>query len=369
LRVSGNPPVLYNLPAIVRMAMVMGSATIWAFLIILFYALIFLLHIFFGREVMGSPAPFILLLLNSVLTFVVFALFNRWRNRIFRELYVRTRYGTARFAKPEELQDLTGKKGVYIGGDIYSYFKQGHILTVCKTRGGKGTNLIIPNLLGKGGYQGSIVVIDPKAENIAVTARYQGKIGQHVLALDPWGLHTGEGATFNPLDLLSANPDDDRLSDDADSLAEMIVPFDATAKDQFFNDRARALICGMFIFIAISQTPENRTLTTLWKWLRLSLDELGELLAQMSVCDNAVVRACANEAANIMSATPKTFASILSSAQQFTDFLKSVPLQRSLASSNFSINDLAKEKTSLYIIIPPDLIVTKVSCMRRRPYQ
>src|SRR6185295_13944746 len=43
-----------------------------------------------------------------------------------------------------------------------------HTLIVAKTRAGKGTRVIIPTLLR---YDASVLVIDPKGENAAITAR------------------------------------------------------------------------------------------------------------------------------------------------------------------------------------------------------
>lgn len=44
----------------------------------------------------------------------------------------------------------------------------GHVLTVAPTRSGKGVGLVVPNLLN---YAGSMMVVDPKGENWAVTHR------------------------------------------------------------------------------------------------------------------------------------------------------------------------------------------------------
>ncbi|MBO0950592.1 type IV secretory system conjugative DNA transfer family protein [Fibrella sp. HMF5405] len=94
------------------------------------------------------------------------------------------KFGSARFARPKELNAYRTGPGLYIGGE-FVFKDKGHKLTVAGTRGGKGTNLIIPNLLGLGGCQGSWVVIDPKGENAAITVRYQRESGQNVVILNP----------------------------------------------------------------------------------------------------------------------------------------------------------------------------------------
>lgn len=359
------PPVLAPLLPVVRVAIILGAIVIWMILLGIVYLLFFLFNIVFTERFLSSPAPFILIATNFLLSLVTLVFFNAWRGRIRSDAVEGERFGTARFAKPEELEDLTNKKGLYIGGNIYTYHKQGHLLTVAGTRGGKGTNLIIPNLIGKGFYDGSWVVIDPKGENATITARYQRSTGRDVLILDPWSLETksGEGSTYNPLDLITGQENKDYLVDDASIIAEMIVPISSTG-EQFFNDRARSLIAGMVIHLVESKDDEELTLSKIWEWLRFKQDDWNNLLAEMSVSDNAIVQATANETLNLLQTSDRTFGSVMASAQQYTDFLKSPALQKSLVKSNFDVKNLSNGNTTLYVIIPADKLKTHYQWLR-----
>ena len=64
----------------------------------------------------------------------------------------------------------------------------GHLMTIASTGAGKGVGCIIPALLR---HSGPVVVIDPKGENYAVTARARKEMGQQVILLDPFEV-TGE---------------------------------------------------------------------------------------------------------------------------------------------------------------------------------
>ena len=75
-------------------------------------------------------------------------------------------------------------------------------MTTAGTRSGKGVNLIIPNLLGIAPYSGSFVVIDPKGENAAITARRQEELGREVIILNPWNLLDMRNDPYNPFDLI-----------------------------------------------------------------------------------------------------------------------------------------------------------------------
>jgi type IV secretion system protein VirD4 len=64
------------------------------------------------------------------------------------------------------------------------YRKDGHLITFAPTGAGKGVRAIIPNLLH---YGGPVIVVDPKGENFAITARYRSTVlGQRIFLLDPF---------------------------------------------------------------------------------------------------------------------------------------------------------------------------------------
>lgn len=59
-----------------------------------------------------------------------------------------------------------------------------HLWNSAQNRSGKGTGLIIPNLCL---WPGSAVIIDPKGENAAITARNRALLdGHQAIALDPF---------------------------------------------------------------------------------------------------------------------------------------------------------------------------------------
>lgn len=354
-------PTLDPLLPVQRKAMVIGGIAVWGVLLGFFLFLAIM-----GRGFIGSLSWLLVLFsINIVLTIGFLLGFKGWRNSKSKEILAdeSERFGTARFADPEELADLTMNKGLYIGNLNYAYAKQGHLLSVAGTRGGKGVNLIIPNLLGQTDYDGSFFVIDPKGENAAITARYQRSIDRDVHILDPWGLQTTPDtvSSYNPLNLITGKEDNEHLSDDAGIIAEMIVP-GSDKGDQFFNDRARSLISGLLMHLVL--TEENPSLAKIWEWLRLSDTPFNNLIADMATSDNFIVKATGCEVMNIMIKSDKTFGSILSTAQQYTDFLKSPALQKSLETSSFDINQLSDGNTTLYVIIPADKLVSHYQWLR-----
>lgn len=364
-----KPPYLSDLPPIARAGMwifgVCFYVAYWLTLVLLYYFLRYVLKIESAQGFFVTVAYFIL---HLVLCALAFRTFQRWQVGIINMLLEGEKFGTARFAYNDELYPYTQKGGIYIGGG-YTFSDKGHVLTVAGTRGGKGMNLIIPNLLGVGGYQGSWVVIDPKGENAAITARYQREQGQKVVILNPWGLleeNIGESHSYNPLDLL-ADKNSIHLVDDVQIIAEMLVPVSKDEKDKFFSDNARSIVAGLLLHLVTSQEPEKQVLKTIWQWVRLHGDKWNELLADMAVSDHPAygetVRNAAGEILKLMAAGDNTFGSIMATVLQCTEFLKSPALQKAMQ-SGFSPQELADGRTTLYVIIPADKLQSHYRWLR-----
>ncbi len=373
-------PVLYPILPIVRVAMIIGAVMIWVVLLVVIWLFITLIP----EEWLYGGAIFYYLGINAVLGLFVFLVFKGWRIGINNALVEGNKFGSARFARDSELKPYQDGKGFYIGCD-YSFSDKGHILTCAGTRGGKGTNLIIPNLLGASEYQGSWVVIDPKGENAAITARYQAAQGQQVVVLNPWGLlaeNLPPAASYNPLDILK-DTSNINLVDDAQMVAEMIVPIDRNDRNKFFTDNARAIVSGLLLHMVTydeslaqdkvkddeTETPKTieQSLTTLWKWVRLPKAQWQKLIEDMNVNDHKAfgdtVKQAANEIEKLMVAGDRTWGNIIATVLQCTDFIKSPALQQSMQSS-FNPSTLSDGKTTMYIIIPADKLQSHARWLR-----
>jgi type IV secretion system protein VirD4 len=358
-------PALYDLRPIVRIAMILGAVMIW---VILIGSLWLFVH-FVPYEWVQSGAVFYYLGINAVLGFVVFLAFRKWRHGISEAKIAGGKFGSARFAREDELEPYEQNKGFYLGGR-YCFNDKGHILTVAGTRGGKGTNLIIPNLLGASDYSGSWVVIDPKGENAAITTRYQRERGQNVVILNPWELlkeNVGEAHSYNPLDILS-DTSNINLVDDAQMIAEMIVPIEKKDNNRFFTDNARAIVSGLLLHMATYEDqPVEKSLKTLWQWVRLPEDKWLKLIEDMNVNDHVVfgdtVKQAAHEIEKLMKAGDKTWGNIIATVLQCTDFIKSPALQKSME-SGFDPKALSDGKTTLFVIIPADKLQSHARWLR-----
>src|ERR1700747_2042150 len=150
------------------------------------------------------------------------------------------RFGDARHADfvydADNMQELLQEEGIWFGEIGGQYDRTGkaqkwttamysgprHVVTVAPNRTGKGTCAIIPNLLL---LPRSVICVDPKGQNAAVTARRR-RAGGPVYVLNPFGEHTGAPWSlpqhrFNPLAHLSI--DSPNLSADVAGVAEALI--------------------------------------------------------------------------------------------------------------------------------------------------
>jgi type IV secretion system protein VirD4 len=125
------------------------------------------------------------------------------------------------------------------------YYKgKRHLMTLGPTRSGKDTALLVPNLHR---LKRSVIVIDPKGELAAITARYRKRFG-HVVIFDPFGelrrlglSHRSDG--YNPFAIPGFNVRDREFYSQAISHAESVVNLERT-NEVHFPERGRDLFAA-----------------------------------------------------------------------------------------------------------------------------
>ncbi len=142
-------------------------------------------------------------------------------------------------------------------GDKILYGGDQHVLVFGPNGKGKGTRVLMPNLLQSSGS--SIVVVDPKGELAAVTAAYRRKLGR-VVILNPFGVLADrpgyehlKSDGFNPLAAMSSTSPS--FNADAARLADALVRVEGS--DPHWTQSARALIAALIMFVVLErENPE-----------------------------------------------------------------------------------------------------------------
>jgi type IV secretion system protein VirD4 len=262
-----------------------------------------------------------------------------------------------------------------LSGDLLEH----HILTIAPTGSGKGVGLVIPNLLE---YEHSVMVIDPKGENYLMTAQVRGRNGRKVILLDPFGecekrknddVPLTPYRSFNPLDFLSV--EDENVGDDCAVLADMLVLQTGQEKDPHWNDKARAILKGLILYVVRAGKPK-----TLAELRRVVVEELcnntvvgrhGETRSYQFVQvlknypDDKIINRTGFE---IESMPNEERGSVLSTVLRHTEFLDSQSVAHCLDQSDMSSDELLAllrtGQLSLYFVLPADKFSAYARVMR-----
>lgn len=125
-------------------------------------------------------------------------------------------------------------------GRYLRFAGQQFALLAAPTRSGKGVGIVIPNLLS---YPDSVVVLDIKQENYAVTAGFRRACGQAVFLFNPFA-EDFRTHRYNPLSAIT-----DGVFRIGDILAIGYALYPAGGHDDFWKDQARNLFLGIVLLL------------------------------------------------------------------------------------------------------------------------
>jgi type IV secretion system protein VirD4 len=259
------------------------------------------------------------------------------------------------------------------GGRI-RYGDERHVLVFGPNGSGKGTRLLVPNLLQC--EDRSIFVIDPKGELAAITAPFRRKLGK-VVVLNPFGVLTGtrgygdlKSDGYNPL--VPLNPASPSFNTDAGLLAEALVKVQGRA-DPHWSESSRALIAALIMYTVIEARAAGkvpnllrvRELVCLASEAPAAANDftgvgIPALALQMMESGIAGLR---NKAAQFTDWT-REVQSIASDARRQTEFLDDVEIAADLSKDGFDFRDMKREPVTVYLILPPQQMMRHAKWLR-----
>lgn len=266
---------------------------------------------------------------------------------------------------------------LFFGRSLYSPFlnisitDDRHATTIAGSRSGKGKNVIIPNLLT---WKGSVLVIDTKGINAAVTARSRKEMGQKVYIVDPFEIlkkdflekfDKSETDGFNPLtaliDRLKEDPDGKnkkRIREDIGVLADSLIISEENEKGSHWEQGAKTVLAGLIAHLISSPKFRDKkpTLQMMRDLLATDFDKLPELLDDLS--QNREAGGLARDAGTRLTRGIGTdeILNILSNADKHSEFISSEAIQNVLSKESFKFSELKENLTTIYLVIPPELL-------------
>lgn len=292
----------------------------------------------------------------GLLVFLPGALFAAARPR-------RALHGDARFASGGEVaraglihsSDRPNTPSILIGRFKGSYLAlpgQLSVMLSAPTRSGKGVGVVIPNLLN---WPDSVVVLDIKGENHAITAGYRAAHGQAVFAFSPFD-EQARSHRWNPLTAVRTSPL--HRVGDLLGIGQVFFPNDGsgTSSEAFFNDQARNLFLGLGLLLL--ETPELPR--TVGEMLRQSSgkgqplkDHLGSQITQRRDQGNPLTDECVDALQRLLSNSENTLSSVVATFHAPLTIFADAVVDAATSADDFRLEDLRRQPMSVYVRIPP----------------
>jgi type IV secretion system protein VirD4 len=248
-----------------------------------------------------------------------------------------------------------------------------HLTGFGPTQVGKGARLLIPNLLQITGK--SIVVMDPKGQNAAVTAAWRRTVGD-VLILNPFDALTDvypdlKSAGWSAL--ASLDPDAPTFYDDAAAVAEALIRIEG--KDPHWSESGRGLTTAMVMWEVTLARREGRAPSL--ANVRAMLTEPDEYQRGPNGKPRLVrglritaARMCAEGGFVIESLIGRfvrgtdEMASIQSTTDTQLRWLLSQPMRADLLGDGIDFGRLKERPTTIYVILPQEQMETHSAYLR-----
>jgi type IV secretion system protein VirD4 len=227
------------------------------------------------------------------------------------------------------------------------------VMLSAPTRSGKGVGVVIPNLLN---WPDSVVVLDIKGENHAITAGYRAAHGQAVYAFSPFD-ELARSHRWNPLTAVRTSPL--HRVGDLLGIGQVFFPNDGsgTSSEAFFNDQARNLFLGLGLLLL--ETPELPR--TVGEMLRQSSgqgrslkDHLNGLIKQRKEADKPFSDECVDALQRLLSNSDNTLSSVVATFHAPLTIFADAVVDAATSADDFDLGQLRRQRMSVYVRIPPN---------------
>lgn len=258
-------------------------------------------------------------------------------------------HGDAKWAGEKEIKgaDLRAKKGLIIGRDARGYLVAPgfqHCLLFAPTGSGKGVGIVIPNLLF---WEESLFVHDIKLENYEITSGYRREVMKHDVYL--WNPASPDGVThcYNPFDWISKKPG--QMVDDVQKIANLILP-----EQEFWTNEARTLFVGVSLYL-LAVPEKQKSFGEVVRTLR-SDDVVYNLAVVLDTIGKKIHPVAYMNIAAFLQKADKERSGVVSTLNSGLELWANPLIDTATASSDFNIQNMKRNKTSVFVGLTPDNI-------------
>jgi type IV secretion system protein VirD4 len=260
-------------------------------------------------------------------------------------------HGAARFANERELKrhGFRSASGIVVGrkgGRFLTFGGSEHVLIEAPTRSGKGTGIVIPNLLT---WQGSVVVLDVKRENYDASAGFRAKYGQEVFLFNPTD-REGRTARYNPLAYIDRGDPDDVIIE-LQKIATML--FVAPERGEaFWANGARTGFAGVGAWLA-ETSDEPLTMGAIYRHLTEG-DARSFFKKELANPKLNLSTGCRTALNDFAGGSDNSFADIKKTITNVLGLWLNPLVDAATSASDFDLRNLRKHHISIYLGVSPD---------------
>lgn len=228
-------------------------------------------------------------------------------------------------------------------GEYLTNGEQPHSLVVAPTRAGKGVGVVIPTLLT---FNGSVLALDVKGELFELTSRARQKRGDRIFKFSPLDKE-GRTHCYNPVLDIVARPPERRFTETR-RLAVNLIEAKGKGAEGFIDGARDLFVAGILACIERG----NPTIGAVYD-LFASPGEKYKLFAQLAEESNIpeVTRIFDNMAGNDTKILT-SYTSVLGDGG--LNLWADPMIKQATSRSDFSIYDLRRDPTSIYICVSPN---------------
>ena len=260
-------------------------------------------------------------------------------------------HGAARFANEQEIKrhGFRAAVGIVLGrksGRFLTFGGSEHVIVEAPTRSGKGTGIVIPNLLT---WQGSVVVLDVKRENYDASAGFRAHYGQQVFLFNPTD-REGRTARYNPLAYIDRTDPDDVIIE-LQKIATMlfVAPEHGEA---FWANGARTGFAGVGAWLA-ETSDEPLTMGAIYRHLTDG-DARSYFKKELANPRLYLSTGCRTALSDFAGGSDNSFADIKKTITNVLGLWLNPLVDAATATSDFDLRQLRSRPMSIYLGVSPD---------------
>lgn len=274
-----------------------------------------------------------------------------------------------------EIEQIINQKEGYllgrIGHRLIRCKTDTHLVTVAPSGKGKGTSVIIPNLLD---HEGSAFVTDIRGETYKSTAEARRYMGQRVVVIDPFNRVEGDidRDTYNPLDLYYLSPDKGEAYSRLERLANSLMfdPKGRSSDSPIWDLSTQQLLKGLLHLCLDYWPPYKRTIEDIYRFL-ISIKRdydiiISDLEGKIESNPDDLILLGLREIMDELNQQGKLAITLNAIRQAGTNlnWIENPNFREATGSSTFSFADMRDKKMTVYLILPGEHIESCATWVR-----